>query len=160
MSYEVSRLDQESLLRFVADETKTFGWSPDAVAFSVAPKDANGGAGAVIAVGVFEDFTAPGRMAEFSFAMIPEHRMNRGIIEAFAFIAFHPRILNLDILWAKCRIDNPVSQRALLAIGAEFQYRKPSSAADGSDVVVMRMTRNPSAWPAARASDATNREEG
>jgi len=160
MSYQVSRLNQERLLAFVAAETKTFGWSPDAVAFSVAPKDGAGVPGPIVAVGVFEDFTAPGRMAEFSFAMIPGHRMTRGIIETFSFIAFHPRILNLDILWARCRIDNPVSQRSMLAIGAEFVYRKPASAADGSDVVVMRITRNPGAWPAAKASDATDREEG
>lgn len=160
MSYEVSRLHQERLLTFVAAETKTMGWCPDAIAFSVAPKDAAGVPGDIVAVGVFENFTAPGRMAEFSFAMVPGRRMNKGLIEAFAFIAFHPRILNLDILWAHCRLDNPVSQRSLLAIGAEFQYRKPAGAADGSDVVVMRMTRNPSAWPAAGASDATDRDEG
>ena len=159
MSYTISRANQENLLAFVARETETYGWKADAVAFSVAPKGADGTVKPVMAAGVFENFTGPGRAADFSFAMVPGHRMNRGIIEAFLNLAFNPRALNLDQLWMQAAADNLISQRALLAIGAHFQFRKQAGASNGSDAIVFLMKRPGASAPAARASTTDDRDE-
>lgn len=158
MSYQISRSNQKALLDFVARETETYGWKADAVAWSVAPKTAEG-VGPVMAAGVFENFSGPGRAADFSFAMIPGYRMNRGIIEAFLNLAFNPRALNLDRLWMQAAADNLISQRALLAIGAQFQFRKQAGAGNGSDAIVFLMTRPGAAAPPAKAPTTDQRDE-
>lgn len=159
MSYQISRANQQALLDFVARETETFGWKPDAVSFSVAPKTTDE-VKPIIAAGVFEDFTGPGRSATFSFAMVPGHRMNRGVIEAFLNLAFHPRGLDLDRLWMQTTAENLISQRAMLAIGAQFQFRKQAGAGNGSDAIVFLMTRpQGAATPAAKASTVEHADE-
>lgn len=160
MSYQMTRANQIELLAFVAESTKTYGWKADAVAWAVAEKTADGTPGPALAIGVFENFTGPGRAADFSFAMANGHRMNRGIIEAFLLVAFHPAMLNLDHLWMMAAEENLISQRAMLAIGARFQYRKPSGAGDGSDAIVFLMKRPQGAdKPAARASRTEEPDE-
>jgi hypothetical protein len=147
MSYTISQKNQKNLLTRVSVETGTLGWKSDAVAFSVArstaPED-------LLAIGVFENFA--GKEADFSFAMLTGHRMNVGIIRAYVNVAFHPRALDLDRLWMMATDENLISQRSMLAIGATFQFRKRGSAANGSDAIVMLMTRPTAFEPAARAS--------
>jgi len=159
MSYQITRSNQEDLLAFVATETQTFGWKADAVAFAVRRKDDAGIPGPVLAAGVFENFTGPGRAADFSFAMTPGHRMTYGLIEAFTNLAFHPRALNLDRLWMMAADENLISQRAMLAIGARFQFRKQAGASNGSDGIVFLMKRVSAEPPAARASRTEEPDE-
>lgn len=158
MSYQISRTNQTALLDFVARETETFGWKPDAVAWSVAPKTAEG-VGPIMAAGVFENFTGPGRAADFSFAMVPGYRTNRGVIEAFLNLAFNPRALALDRVWMQAAADNLISQRAMLAIGAQFQFRKQAGAGNGSDAIVFLMTSPGASTPAAKAPTTEERDE-
>lgn len=158
MSYQISRANQKALLDFVARETETFGWKPDAVAWSVAQKTP-AGVGPIMAAGVFENFTGPGRAADFSFAMVPGYRMNRGIIEAFLNLAFNPRALALERLWMQAEADNLISQRAMLAIGAQFQFRKQAGAGNGSDAIVFLMTGPGASTPAAKAPTTEERDE-
>lgn len=159
MSYQITRSDQQELLEFVARETASYGWKADAVAFAVRRKDKDGVPGPILAAGVFEDFTGPGRAAEFSFAMSPGFRMSYGVIEAFTNVAFHPRALNLDRLWMTASDENLIAQRAMLAIGARFQFRKQAGASNGSDGIVFLLKRISAELPAARASRTEEPDE-
>lgn len=151
MSYTFSRADQPGLLSLLATETLTSGWKRDAVAYGLARRGADGTAGPTEAIGCFENFC--GNEADFSFAMMPPNRINRGIIDAFMNLAFHHRGMNLDRLWMQASDENTLSQRLILSIGARFQFRKASSASDGSDAIVFLLTRpEPANTPAARAS--------
>lgn len=149
MSYRLVRDHQKFLLAHVQDETGTAGWKSDAVAYGAIDKNAPEGRDPLAAAGVYENFA--GGEAEFSFAMLPGHRINRRIIEAYMGLSFHMMGLNLQRLWMMASDNNVLSQRLILTIGARFQFRKRAGAADGSDAIVFLLERPPSA-PAAKAS--------
>ena len=150
MSYKLTRENEPFLLRHVEDVTRTAGWKADAVAYGAIQKTAPGFGAPLVAAGVYENFA--GREADFSFAMFPGYQINRGIIEAFKALSFHPMGLNLDRLWMMASDENTLSQRLILHIGARFQFRKRAGASDGSDAIVFLLERKPLHTPAAKAS--------
>jgi RimJ/RimL family protein N-acetyltransferase len=139
MPYLITKTDQEKLLDAAQALTGSEGWKKDAVAFG-AKKDRESD---IVAVGVFQNFSAGG--AEFHFATIGK-RMQRGVIKAYLFTAFHPKGLGLRKLYAHIAHDNAAAQRAALGVGFRFQYLKPDGMANGGDMVVLKLdaeTRQP-----------------
>lgn len=150
MSYKLTRENQPFLLSFVQDETNTEGWRSDAVAYAATTGPGADGRPVLVAAGVWENFTR--READFSFAMAPGRRVTHGIIDSFVLLSFHPRAFNLDRVWLQTSEHNIIAQRAILAIGASFQFRKRAGHADGSDAIVFLMERPAASPPAAKAT--------
>lgn len=137
MPYLITKANQDRLLEAAQTMTGSEGWMKDAIAFGA--KDAK--TGDIVAVSVFQNFTAGG--AEFHFAMIPAKTLSKGVIEAFLFTAFHPRALGLRKLYAHIAPENAAAQRAALGVGFQFQYRKPDAMSGGGDMIVMTLDAAP-----------------
>lgn len=156
MIYELSRQDQDKLLRLAAEATSTMGWKTDAVAFSIHAKDED----VIKAIGVYEDFTMS-REATFSFALMNAGRgMTRGLIDAFVNLSFHHRALDLHRLWMQAAADNIASQTAMLKLGAGFEYRRRggimrevAGAIIPVDAIMFSLVNPKFAAPAARAPE-------
>lgn len=133
MPYSITRENQDRLLETALILTKSEAWHKDAIAFAVREQGESESA----CIGVFENFA--GGSADLHFATVGQ-RLNKRIVEAYKFIAFHPRMFGLNRLFASIAASNLAAQRACLHVGFQFEYRKRSGAVGGEDAIIMLLT--------------------
>lgn len=146
MPVHLSKADQEALLATAAEVTASAGFHADAVAFG-ARRDKEQG---LCAVGVFQSFA--GGEAEWHFGML-SGRVSRDVMRSFLTLAFHPRFLGLRRVFAPIPESNVVAQRAALAVGFKFEFRKRGGAAGGEDAIVFSMAPEELGLAAAKAPE-------
>lgn len=129
MPLHLSKANQPDLLAAALSLTQSEGWHADAVAFAARRDPAR----PPCAIGVFQCFA--GKEAEWHCAMA-EGRVTRDVMTAFLSIAFHPRFLDLKRVFAPVAASNIAAQRAALASGFQFEFRKRGGAAGGEDAIV------------------------
>lgn len=132
MPLSLTKINQEKLLADALELTQSEGWKSDAVAFAARRE----GADTESAIFVFQEFA--GGEAEMHFATIRGH-ITRDLIEAWKYLAFHPRLLGLRKLWIPIAASNKAAQRAALGAGFDFEYRKRGGAAGGEDAIVLSL---------------------
>jgi hypothetical protein len=153
MPLVISQKNQEDLLIKAAAATRSIGWDQDAKAFGLmVHKD-----GAVSMVAVFQRFTKPSE-ADLHLAKIEDGSMTRGEIEAVVMIAFHPMGLGLQKLWVSISDTNRPAQRAALAVGFDFEYRKRGGFLGQEDAIVMSMSRPDAGLASAKPHTLNNRQ--
>lgn len=133
MPYNMTKKDQDGMKEKLLELTSSTGWHKDAIAFgakSIGSEDLS-------AIGLFQNFA--GGRGEFHFAT-SNSGMTKGIIEAFLWVAFHPKMLGLKSVHAQIDASNDRAQRAALSVGFRFEYLKPKGGANGTDIVAMTLT--------------------
>ncbi|WP_417261686.1 GNAT family N-acetyltransferase [Celeribacter sp.] len=138
MSVRFSRENQKKLLHDALELTRSTGWKSDAVAFSVRRETH----AAVDGIGVFQSFG--GGSAEFHFGVY-DQRILKSVIKGFVTVAFHPRFFNLERLLATFEADNAASQIVALKVGFEFESRVRAGIFNGSDAILMSLSRSDAA---------------
>lgn len=132
MPYSITRANQEHLLNTAMILTQSEGWHKDAIAFAAKQEGKSESA----CIAVFQNFA--GGSADLHFATVGQ-MINKPIVEAYKFIAFHPRMFGLKRLFANIAVSNATAQRACLHAGFQFEYRKRSGAAGAEDAIVMML---------------------
>ena len=132
MPLNITKANQEELLTTAMQLTQSEGWKRDAVAFAARRHSAETDS----AIFVFQDFV--GGEAEMHFATIRGH-ITRDLVEAWKYLAFHPRLLGLRKLWIPIAASNKAAQRAALGAGFDFEYRRRGGAAGGEDAIVLSL---------------------
>ena len=133
MPYSLTKANQDQLLEAALAVTGSRGWFKDAVAFGAKRHDDSD----IRAAGVFQNFA--GGAADLHLGMIG-HRMTRDLIEAYLTVSFHPKMLGLSQLFVHISVNNPTAQRAAIAVGFQFEYRRRAAMPDGEDAVVLSLT--------------------
>ena len=133
MPLQISKANQKDLLDIAAEATASEGFMRDAVAFAArfdTEEDLR-------AVAVFQNFS--GQDAEAHFAVL-RGRISRKMMETFLTLSFHPRMLGLRRIFAPIPESNVSAQRAALAAGFKFEYRKRAFTEGGEDAIVFSIS--------------------
>lgn len=132
--------DQQSKhLKAALHLTGSQGFMEDARAVAVYRPGAEGDAEEIAAVAVYEAFR--GTRAEMHLGTAPGHRITIESLQGLIFMAFHPKVFNLERVLARVPVGNVNMIATLVKMGCQIEYRDRASVAGGGDAIVFSLDR-------------------